>query len=105
MTQAFYYFTDPDGGERMAVHMMSLADYEASGGEYDDSGNGGEKCEKSEFLAAVTAITGEDGQEYQPLDFKSEFADFWYDSVLPGTWWLLREWPVSAPLEARCNVS
>ncbi len=78
-------------------------EYEANSGEYDDSGNGGEDMRdcRDEFLAALTL--DESDPSLLPEDVGVPAGTAWQDSVTG--YWLLREWPSSAPLAARCGVS
>lgn len=94
-------YTTRVNGEPTSVTLHSLDEYETAGGEYDDTGNGGEHCERSEFVAAMTLEPGID-----PEDVGAK--DCWLDTVTPADgsgYYLLREWPTTAPLTARCNVS
>ncbi len=88
-------------GERVTVALYSLREYEADGGEYDDSPNGGESFspeERGQFLAAMTLDETVPGLLPEDVGAK----DTWYDSVTG--YYLLRDWPTSAPLAARCGT-
>jgi len=95
--------------ETLEVRLYSLAEYEADSGIYSDAGNGGEdvSANKEEFLAACTCwLQGEpvslyDAVMYHGLSFPCSVRDAaWNDSST--NYYLLREWPQEAPLEARC---
>lgn len=98
--QTYYQTID---GEQISVTLHSLDEYEANGGEYDDAGNGGEdmSSERGQFLCAAT-IGHETGYPDNDVLEMAGCTDYWYDSVTD--YFLLREWPTSAPLEARCGV-
>lgn len=100
-------FTLTIDGERVTITLYSLSEYQSDGGTYDDSGNGGESFderERDQFLCAATVAYNETGLadndviELAGLDRR----DSWLDSVTG--YFLLRDWPESAPLAARVNV-
>lgn len=87
------------------VSLLSLAAYEADGGCYDDSGNGGVRVSPCDFVCGMTVHFREDETtELYPRDCAPEIsvADAWRDSVTG--WILLYDWPADAPLPARCGL-
>lgn len=111
MAQATFYTAHE--GERYHLTLISLDEYEEAGGTYDDSGNNGDKYTREDFVAAVALTFGDnqpDGAWDNDLDTLKMVLDpndrrlIWWDSVTPGDWYLLRDWPANAPLEARANV-
>jgi len=104
MASVFYKTIE---GERVAITLHSLAEYEADGGIYDDSGNGGEDmgdC-KDEFVCAATVGPNETGlPDNDVLELAGvQRGEYWYDSV--AQYFLLRDWPHDAPVDVRCNVA
>jgi hypothetical protein len=99
------FFINATDGTKYRIDLLSLSAYEADGGRYDDTGNGGEACEKSEFLAAFVAAEkdGDDWNEGAELAALAAAGipdgTIWHDSVTG--WYLLRDWPAEAPLSAR----
>lgn len=101
MANTFYFRNS--AGERLALRLHSLAEYEADGGIYSDAGNGGETVSPESFICAATVP--------QDLDDSNGYTDdhdvleaagvegAWNDSVTG--YWLLTDWPAEAPLEAR----
>ncbi len=104
MTQQAFYVTDPDTDEKVKFTLHSLSEYEAFG-IYSDAGNGGEdmRDEKDRFIAAISVdpatLDGlEEGAAIKQIA-GVEPDDLWLDSATG--WWLLRDWPANAPLQAR----
>lgn len=100
-------FTVTIDGERVTINLYSLDEYAADGGLFDDTGNGGESFDESErndFLCAATV--GYNGTGLPDNDVLEDAGidreDCWFDSVTG--YFLLRDWPASAPLAARVNV-
>ena len=89
-------------GDQVSITLHSLGEYEANGGTYDDSGNGGETVDKTEFLCAAT-VSHDTGYADNDILEMAGCRDYWLDSVTD--YFLLREWPADAPLAARANVS
>ena len=98
--ETFYKTID---GEQVSITLYSLGHYEANGGTYDDSGNGGEAVDKSDFLCAATVTANPTGYPDNDILEMAGCRDYWLDSVTD--YFLLREWPADAPLAARANVS
>lgn len=96
-------FTIRVDGERVAIRLFSLDEYETDGGTYDDSGNGGEDVsdQKADFLCAAVVPHNDTGlPENDVLELAGvERSDYWTDSVTG--YFLLRDWPAEAPLQAR----
>jgi hypothetical protein len=88
-------------GDAVSITLHSLSEYEANGGEYDDSGNGGEDMRdcKDEFLCAMTI----DDPTVLPEQIGVPQGAAWHDDITG--YWLLREWPADAPLAVRCNIA
>ena len=89
-------------GERAQLRLYSLAEYEIDGGIYDDTGNGGERfnqAERGQFIAAATVAPNDTGLSENELLDLAGCNDYWYDSATD--YYLLREWPAEAPLQAR----
>lgn len=99
MAQTF--FVTATDGERVQVEAFSLAEYEEMGGSYDDSGNGGESVDPSEFVTAIRFPNGDSLQDVTAETMDSREA--WCDSLLDC--YLFREWPDAMPLEVRVNVA
>lgn len=99
-----YTFFKRINGRIASITLHSLKEYEDDGGRYDDSGNGGEAVDKAEFLCAATVSPGESGLPENDIleECGMERGEYWYDSVTG--YFLLRDWPADAPLEARCSV-
>ena len=97
-----YYQTLADKRE-VGITLYSLAEYEADGGEYDDSGNDGDYWapEERDFLCAATVAGVECQADLEDVGIPRE--SYWWDSVTD--YYLLRQWPADAPLAARSNVS
>lgn len=100
-------FTSTIDGERVTITLHSLAEYEADGGIYDDTGNDGDAWDESErgqFLCAASVAYNETGlADNDVLEAAgTDRRDYWLDSVTG--YFLLRDWPADAPLAARCNV-
>jgi len=92
-------------GEEVSITLYSLEEYEADGGIYDDSGNGGEQVDKAQFLCAATVGANETGLPDNDIleEAGTPRGSYWLDTVTG--YFLLRAWPADAPLEARCSVT
>lgn len=86
--------------ETLTVNLYPLSAYEADGGRYDDSGNGGEEVNPESFIAAIR-VRDEDGYDIHPSDAPIGLTvyDVWRDSACG--WYLITDWPETAPLYAR----
>lgn len=91
-------------GDQVSVTLHSLAEYEANGGAYDDSGNGGERVDKSRFLCAATVGANDTGLADNDILEACGLArqDYWLDTVTD--YFLLSDWPADAPLDVRCSI-
>ena len=95
-------FTTTIDGDLVQIRLYSLDEYEAEGGCYDDSGNGGDVIERDEFIAAATVNPANDTglPENDILEAAGlPQSSYWLDSVTG--YFLLRDWPADAPLAAR----
>lgn len=92
-------------GESVSITLYSLDEYEADGGQYDDTGNAGEVVDKTDFICAATVGPNETGLPENDVleECGLDPRDYWLDSVTG--YFLLRQWPADAPLEACCAVS
>lgn len=89
------YYTRLDE-DVLEIRLYSLDEYEMDGGTYN-----GEEVSKDDFLAAMTVWRWDDGLAVPADDIlPSQLgADAWLDSITG--YYLLRTWPVSAPLSVR----
>ncbi len=86
----------------VTIRLYSLDEYESDGGIYSDAGNGGEKLtpeERTSFIAAASVASNYTGLPDNDLLEEAGCTDYWYDSATG--YYLLREWPSEASLEAR----
>ena len=85
--------------EDVSINLFSLEEYEEDGGRYVANNK---QVNKEEFLAACaigynyTGLTDEEILEEIGVPENA----YWYDSATG--YFLLRQWPADAPLEARC---
>lgn len=91
-------------GEPVSIALYSLDEYEQDGGQYDDSGNGGEQVDKASFLCAAAVTHNPTG--YADNDILEmagvQRGDYWLDTATD--YFLLKDWPADAPLDVRCGV-
>lgn len=75
------------------IQFHTLAEYEAAGGRYDDSGNGGERVDKNEFLVAATVAANDSGLPDNDVIEAAgvDRRDIWYDTTIG--WFLLEVEP------------
>ena len=100
--QTFAFNNPAEPTERIHGSLYTIAEYEADGGVFDDTGNGGERWdadERKDFIAAMVLRT-DDGDEVDDASLAGlQPGEYWYDSVTG--YWLIRDWPQMAPLAAR----